>query len=94
MDSAVFAILRINIRLEGEFMTGISGLNMLEELKARIEQAAREREQSPSSLVATALDLLLEVESLQAQEARRRLASRTGKTVGNERVMAWLDTWG
>jgi predicted transcriptional regulator len=75
-------------------MSGVSGLNVSEELRERIEQAARERDQNPSTLIATALDLLLEAESLQADEARRRLASRTGKTVPNERVTAWLDTWG
>ena len=75
-------------------MSGVSGLNVPEELKERIEQAAREREQNPSTLIASALDLLLETEALQTEEAQRRLASRTGKTVPNERVMAWLDTWG
>ena len=75
-------------------MSGVSGLNVPEELKERIEQAARAREQNPSTLIASALDLLLETEALQTEEAQRRLASRTGKTVPNERVMAWLDTWG
>ena len=75
-------------------MSEIGQMKVPGELKARIEQAAREREQSPSSLIASALDLLLEAESLQVQEVQRRLASRTGKTVGNERVMTWLDTWG
>ena len=75
-------------------MSGVSGLNVPEELKERIEQVAREREQNPSSLIASALDLLLEAEALQGEEAKRRLASRTGRTVPNERVMAWLETWG
>ena len=75
-------------------MSELSGLNVPEELKERTERAAREREQNPSSLIASALDLLLETEELQTEEARRRLASRTGKSVSNERVMAWLDTWG
>ena len=75
-------------------MSGVSGLNVPDELKARIEQAAREREQNPATLIARAFDLLLETEALQGEEARRRLASRSGKTVDNQRVMAWLDTWG
>jgi predicted transcriptional regulator len=75
-------------------MSGISALNVPEELKERIEQAAREREQNPSTLIASALDLLLETEALQTEEAQRRLDSRTGRTVPNGRVMAWLDTWG
>ena len=75
-------------------MSGVSGLIVSDELKERIEHVARDREQNPSTLIASALDLLLETEALQTEEAQRRLASRTGKTVPNERVMAWLDTWG
>ena len=75
-------------------MSGSSILNVPEELKKRIEQAARERKENPSSLIASALDLLLETEQLQVEEVRRRLSSRSGKTIPNERVMAWLDTWG
>jgi predicted transcriptional regulator len=75
-------------------MSGSSILNVPEELKERIEQAARERKENPSSLIASALDLLLETEQLQVEEVRRRLSSRSGKTIPNERVMAWLDTWG
>jgi predicted transcriptional regulator len=75
-------------------MSGSSILNVPEELKERIEQAARERKENPSSLIASALDLLLETEQLQVKEVRRRLSSRSGKTIPNERVMAWLDTWG
>jgi predicted transcriptional regulator len=77
----------------GKLMSGVSGLNVPDELKERIVQAAREREQNPSTLIASALDLLLETEALQASEAQRRLASSTGRTVSNELVMAWLDTW-
>ena len=75
-------------------MSGVSCLNMPDELKERIEQAAREREQNPSTLIASALDLLLETEALQTEEAQRRFASRRGRTIPNERVTAWLDTWG
>jgi predicted transcriptional regulator len=75
-------------------MSGGSALNNPEELKVRIEQAARERNENPSSLIASAVNLLLETEQLQVEEARRRLASRSGRTVRNDRVLAWLDTWG
>jgi predicted transcriptional regulator len=84
----------VSIRQGGKLMSEVSGLILPEELLARIEQAARERGQNPSTLIARAVDLLLEAEASQAEEARRRLASRTGKTVPNERVVAWLDTWG
>jgi predicted transcriptional regulator len=75
-------------------MTGASGLNMPGELKERIELLARERDENPSTLIASALDLLLEAEALQLGEARRRLASPIGNTVPHERVSAWLETWG
>ncbi len=64
------------------------------ELKERIEEAARERRENPSSLLAAALDLLLEIQQLQLEEVRRRIASRSGNTVPNEAVMSWLDSWG
>jgi predicted transcriptional regulator len=75
-------------------MSGVVSLNVPEELKERIERAAQEREENPSSLIASALDLLLEAEDLQLHEVRRRAASRSGKTIPNERVMSWLDSWG
>jgi predicted transcriptional regulator len=40
------------------------------------------------------MDAELDAEALQEEEARRRLASGTGKTIPDERVTAWLDTWG
>ena len=75
-------------------MAGASGLNVSEELKERIELLARERDENPSTLIAGALDLLLEAEALQLELARRRLASPIGNTVPHERVSAWLETWG
>ncbi len=75
-------------------MSGVSSLDLPAELKERIEQAARERREDPSCLIASALDLLLEAENLQLEEVRRRIASRSGKAVDNEHVMSWLDTWG
>lgn len=74
-------------------MSGVSSLEMPAELKERIEQAARERRENPSCLLASALDLLLEAESLQLKEVSRRLASRSGNTIRNEDVTSWLGTW-
>jgi predicted transcriptional regulator len=37
---------------------------------------------------------MVETEGRQVEEVRRRLASRTGDTVSNERVLAWLESWG
>jgi predicted transcriptional regulator len=39
-------------------------------------------------------DMAREAETIQVEEVRRRLVSRTGETIPNERVVAWLDTWG
>jgi predicted transcriptional regulator len=60
----------------------------------RIEQAAPEQEHNSMTTEGDTLDLAPEAEALQVEEIRRRLASRTGRTIPNEQVMAWLDTWG
>ena len=75
-------------------MSEASVIRVPDELKDRIEQAARERELNPSSLLASALDLFIEAEAVQGEVARRRLALRKGKTIPNDRVNAWLATWG
>ena len=75
-------------------MSKISGRDLPEMFMARTEYPERERKQSPASLNSGALELLKKAEALQGEEVRRRLASRTGKTVPNERGTAWLDTWG
>ena len=75
-------------------MSGSSVLHVPDELKERIEQAARERKENPSSLIESALNLLLDTEQIQVEEVRRRVASRSQKSVPNEHVAAWLDTWG
>jgi hypothetical protein len=46
------------------------------------------------TLKANSLDVAPRAEALQVEEAGRRLASRKGNTVSNERVTAWLATWG
>ena len=71
-----------------------TSLELPADLKDKIEHAARERSENPSSLIASAVDLLLETERIQLEQAQRRVATRSGKTVSNERVMSWLDTWG
>lgn len=40
------------------------------------------------------MDAGLDTKALQEEEARRRLRSSTGNTIANDKVMAWLDTWG
>lgn len=75
-------------------MSGDANLHIPEDLKERIERVARQRDQNSSTVIASALDLLLETEELQSDEARQRLASASGTAISNEAVMRWLETWG
>ncbi len=51
-------------------MSGVSSLDLPAELKERIEQGARDRQENPSSLIASALDLLLEADNLQLEDTQ------------------------
>ena len=55
-------------------MSSISNLKMPTELKERIEKAARERNQNPSSLVERAFALFLTVEEAHLVEVRKAAA--------------------
>jgi predicted transcriptional regulator len=55
-------------------MSSISNLEMPTELKERIEEAARERNQNPSSLVERAFTLFLAVEEAHLVEVRKAAA--------------------
>ena len=55
-------------------MSSISNLEMPAELKERIEKAARERNQNPSSLVERAFTLFLTVEEAHLVEVRKAAA--------------------
>ena len=55
-------------------MNSISNLQMPTELKERIEKAARERNQDPSSLVERAFALFLTVEEAHLVEVRKAAA--------------------
>jgi predicted transcriptional regulator len=55
-------------------MSRVSNLEMPTELKERIEKAARERNQNPSSLVERAFTLFLTVEEAHLVEVRKAAA--------------------
>ena len=55
-------------------MSSVSNLEMPTELKEKIEKAARERDQNPSSLVERAFALFLAVEEAHLVEVRKAAA--------------------
>jgi len=62
------------------------------DLKLRIERVARERDEEPAALLASAIDSLLGIEEAQIAEVRRRDATDTGETYSNEDAFAKLDS--
>ncbi|MFZ0961211.1 MAG: hypothetical protein WAO35_09925 [Terriglobia bacterium] len=74
-------------------MSRTSGLELPIELKLRIERVAKEREEEPATLLASAIDSLLSIEEAQIAEVRRRDATDTGETYSNEDAFARLDSF-
>ena len=65
------------------------------ELKHRLEKLAQETARSESSLAADAIARYLETQERQIAAIRRGLAdAEAGRVVANEKVEAWLDSWG
>jgi predicted transcriptional regulator len=62
------------------------------ELKLRIERVAKERDEEPATLLASAIDSLLSIEEAQIAEVRRRDATDAGETYSNEDAFAKLDS--
>ncbi|HMD84176.1 MAG TPA: hypothetical protein VKO18_05695 [Terriglobia bacterium] len=73
-------------------MSGTSSLELPIELKLRIERVAKERDEEPATLLASAIDSLLSIEEAQIAEVRRRDATDTGETYSNEDAFAKLDS--
>jgi predicted transcriptional regulator len=74
-------------------MSNTSSLELPFELKRRIEKVARERNEEPAALLASAIDSLLSAEGAQLAEVRRRDASDTGTSHTNEAAFAKLDSF-
>jgi len=73
-------------------MSRTSSLELPMDLKLRIERVARERDEEPAALLASAIDSLLGIEEAQIAEVRRRDATDTGETYSNEDAFAKLDS--
>jgi len=74
-------------------MSETSNLELPTELKLRIERVARERDEAPASLLASAIDSLLIIEEAQTAEVRRRDAADAGENYSNEDAFARLDSF-
>jgi predicted transcriptional regulator len=74
-------------------MSHTSSLERPVELKERIERVARERNEEPATLLAYAIDSLLNIEEAQLAEVRRRDRIDAGKYYTNEEAFAKLDSF-
>jgi predicted transcriptional regulator len=70
-------------------MSNTSSIELPVELKERIERVARERNEGPATLLAYAIDSLLNFEEAQLAEVRRR----DRKCYTNEEAFAKLDSF-
>jgi predicted transcriptional regulator len=74
-------------------MTKNSSLELPIELKQRIERVAKERNEEPATLLASAIDSLLSAADAQLAEVRRRDLADTGQSYSNEEAFARLDSF-
>jgi predicted transcriptional regulator len=74
-------------------MSNTSSLELPVELKERIERVARERNEEPATLLAYAIDSLLDVEEAQLAEVRRRDRIDAGKGYTNEEAFSKLESF-
>jgi predicted transcriptional regulator len=74
-------------------MTKNSSLELPIELKQRIERVAKERNEEPAALLASAIDSLLSAADAQLAEVRRRDLTDTGQSYSNEEAFARLDSF-
>jgi predicted transcriptional regulator len=82
--------------MEGEFMAQTSILVQLDPaVEARLAALAKARQQPVSDVAAEVIARFVDPESLEHQHIRAGLAElESGKSISNERVMEWLDSWG
>ena len=74
-------------------MSNTSRLELPVELKERIERMAKERNEEPATLLACAIDSLLDIEEAQLAEVRRRDRIDPGKCYTSEEAFAKLDSF-
>jgi predicted transcriptional regulator len=69
-----------------------ASLELPVELKQKIERLAKERNEDPASLLASAMDSLLSAQEAQVAEVRRRDRMDSGEHLSNEEAFAKLDS--
>jgi predicted transcriptional regulator len=74
-------------------VTKNSSLELPIELKQRIERVAKERNEDPATLLASAIDSLLSAADAQLAEVRRRDLTDTGQSYSNEEAFTRLDSF-
>jgi predicted transcriptional regulator len=74
-------------------MSNTSSLELPVELKQKIERVARERNEEPATLLASAIDSLLSAAEAQLAEVHRRDLTDTGCSHTNEEAFAKLDSF-
>jgi predicted transcriptional regulator len=74
-------------------MSATASLELPVELKDKIERVARERNEDPVSLIASAVESLLGGEEAQRAEVRRRDLADSGEHYDNEAAFAKLDSF-
>jgi len=74
-------------------MSGTSNLELPTDLKLRIERVAKDRNEEPATLLACAIDSLLNVEEAQIAEVRQRVAADAGEIYSNDDAFAKLDAF-
>ena len=73
-------------------MSNTSSLELPFDLKQKIERLARERNEEPATLLASAIDFLLSAADAQLAEVRRRDRTDTSKGYTNQEAFAKLDS--
>ncbi len=74
-------------------MAATASLELPVELKDKIERVARERNEDPASLLASAVESLLSTEEAQVAEVRRRGLTDSAEHYDNENAFARLDSF-
>jgi hypothetical protein len=70
-----------------------SSLELPIELKQKIERVAKERNEEPAALLASAIDSLLSAAEAQLAEVRRRDLTDTRQSYSNEEAFARLNSF-
>ena len=73
-------------------MNNLASLEVPVDLKERIERVAKERNEEPASFVAYAVNVVLDAETAQNAEIKRRMQNPDRKYFTNAQAIAKLDS--